>query len=242
MDSEPRKATDVLLDLESKIDILLDIIRSQDLNIKVLSNKLNVLIENQQKNISTKPTMEIVNNFPKSQIDPKNIPIFAEASLPIENNPQGFRRTSRSETYSEKVKVIPKELEVKNAEIIVPKKAIENTIKEKLYIWSDKSVHTEPEQINDVNPNNIPILQKVVDNNGKSVFLADVEIMNLNNEKISKTRTNGTGKWMASLAPGKYRVILRKRDHLSNNKIEIAQTIVIDGKNSPLNLPNLIFK
>ena len=50
MSNEPRKATDVLLELEAKINLLLDIVRSQDLNIKVLSNKLNVFIDNGLKN------------------------------------------------------------------------------------------------------------------------------------------------------------------------------------------------
>jgi len=45
VEKEPRKATDIILNLESKVDILLSIVRSQDLNIKILSNKLNSIIE-----------------------------------------------------------------------------------------------------------------------------------------------------------------------------------------------------
>ena len=50
MDKEPRKATDLLLDLESKIDTILLLIKNQDLNIKLISNKLNDIINNTNVN------------------------------------------------------------------------------------------------------------------------------------------------------------------------------------------------
>jgi hypothetical protein len=45
MGQEPRKATDVLLDLESKMETMLDLIRNLDLTSKLNSNKLNDLAE-----------------------------------------------------------------------------------------------------------------------------------------------------------------------------------------------------
>ena len=95
---EPRKATDVLIDIERKIDALLSIIQAQDLNIKILSNKLSILIDDiNTKKINQPPaiisgTIETANQ--------KNIQIKSENNLPITNNPVGFRRTSRPETYA----------------------------------------------------------------------------------------------------------------------------------------------
>lgn len=242
-----RKATDVLLDLESKIDTLLDVIRSQDLKLSILSNKLNALLASQSKQVETnnlpKPTIESINTLPKEVL------VSSENNLSLEKSPNGFRRTSRPETFSGDNAFLSKNKQIdakfpiqipQNAEIIVPKSNKELSLPKKT---NEELVFKEvplPQQTN--NGNAVPVMQRVVDKNGKSIFLADVEIINsITNDKI-KTRTNGTGKWMSSLVPGKYSVILRKRDAVSKEKIELKQEISVDGKISPLNLPLLLFK
>jgi predicted phage tail protein len=89
----------------------------------------------------------------------------------------------------------------------------------------------------------VPVEQRVVDRNGKSVFLADVEIMDVSSgEQVSKSRTNGTGKWMAALPLGNYKVTVRKLESLTREKVEAIQTIKVDGTESPLKLPMVIIK
>ncbi|MEK6881631.1 MAG: carboxypeptidase-like regulatory domain-containing protein, partial [Nanoarchaeota archaeon] len=89
----------------------------------------------------------------------------------------------------------------------------------------------------------VPIKQRIVDASGKSVFLADVEIFNAESgESASKTRTNGTGKWVASLPLGNYRVVVRKRDSLSKDTKEIVQSVQIDGSLNQIELPVMIIK
>src|SRR5258706_16404837 len=114
MGQEPRKATDVLLDLETKVTELLGIIRAQDLNIKVLSNKLNDVIGRLDKQQATTPkfVVEAVQAPLRASIVPptfdqipagepeRNIPVTAESKLPQAMTPQGFRRSSRPETYA----------------------------------------------------------------------------------------------------------------------------------------------
>ena len=91
--------------------------------------------------------------------------------------------------------------------------------------------------------NSIPVVQRIVDKNGKSVFLADVEIYNsANMESVAKVRTSGNGKWSAPLSVGKYRVVIRKRESLTKEKIEITQDITVDGTQSLLELPMMIIK
>lgn len=242
---EPRKATDVLLDLESKLDSLLEIVKSQDLNIKILSNKLNALLEIQRQPIENR-TEPVENKLPTIEAikqnhinDPeRSIMISSEKSIQVESKPEGFRRTSRPETYSgdnaflnkaPPLSAPPKKEKV--MEIVVPNitKPVQETQQEQFVEYTEV--------------NKIPLLQRVVDKNSKSIFLADVEIINLNtNEKVTKTRTNGAGKWGASLAPGQYRVIISKRDTETKEKIESCQDINVDGQMSPMNLPMLIFK
>jgi len=248
--NEPRKATDVLLELETKVDILLNLVRNQDLNMKVLSNKINSLLAKQTQqvqNVAPAPapvTVEAVNtatifgNVPET---PVQIPISSEDKLPLENRPKGFRRTSRPETYAgdnsylpSKTTVSPKfPIQVPKSEVIVPAAAMQQ----------QSSDHTQQAHTNVIMNNSIPVQQRVVDKNSKSVFLADVEVFKASSgDRVFKGRTNGTGKWMASLAPDIYKVVISKRESLTKEKVELTQEIVVDGKTSPLDLPILIFK
>lgn len=111
---EPRKATDVLIDIETKVNALLDIVRSQDLVIKVLSNKLNDVMGKLDKQAQAAPkfTVEAIQapvvpppmppgftQLPAGEPE-RNIPIAAESKLPATGAPQGFRRNSRPETFA----------------------------------------------------------------------------------------------------------------------------------------------
>jgi hypothetical protein len=241
MEKEPRKATDIILELESKIDTALNLIRNQDLNIKLLSNKLNLLLE-KSNNENNKIIVEAVNTLPQSNIE-KNISVSSENKLPIEQNPQGFRRTSRPETFSGDDSYLSKP--DGKSSVTFPMQLPKNTVAEIVVPDQAKSVAV----IKDNKPtetsttNSVPIVQRVVDKNGKSVFLADIEIINMTNgDSISKTRTNGTGKWMASLPVGQYKVIAKKRESLTKEKVEVVQTIMVDGASSPLELPMMIMK
>jgi hypothetical protein len=89
----------------------------------------------------------------------------------------------------------------------------------------------------------IPVMQRCVDKNGKSLFLAPVEIVDLSTgQPVFKTRTNGTGKWMASLGIGAYRVTITKQASMNKEKLEAVQDIQVDGAQSPLELPMMIIK
>jgi hypothetical protein len=255
MEKEPRKASEVLLELESKIESLLNLVRTQDLNIKVLSNKLNVLMEKMDKPNTTpsKIVVEAVNTFSNVPVpDPeKIIPVGIDFNIPMDESPTGFRRTSRPETYAGDNAFLPPQPKVPEprfptqiprpsgqAEVIVPAN-INRQQGQPLPIQPPKN--TPPIMSSD--GNSIPVSQRVVDGNGKSVFLADVEVVDLSGIHVPfKTRTNGTGKWSAPLQVGAYRVTIRKRESVTKEKLELAQDIQVDGSNSPLELPLMIIK
>lgn len=247
MEKEPRKSSEILLELEAKIDVLMSIVRTQDLNIKVLSNKINTILD---KTLAISPAsikIEAVDTMISTQPNSieRQIPISPDTSLLMEDKPNGFRRTSRPETYNEdsgnskKSSIIigpkfpmqlPKLIE---PEVIVPKEVT------KFIEVPQKSTKTN----NPTSGNIVPVMQRIVDKNGKSVFLADVEILQIENKQIvSKTRTNGAGKWTASLPIGQYRIFIRKRESLNKEKLEIMQDIQIDGSTSPLELKSVIIK
>lgn len=255
MEKEPRKASEVLLELESKIDSLLNLVRTQDLNIKILSNKLNILMEKIDKPTTTpsKIVVEAVNTFSSvPSPDPeKIIPVGADFNLPMEENPTGFRRTSRPETYAGDNAFLPPQPKVPEprfptqiprpsgqAEVIVPA----NINRQQGQPLPTQPAKTAPPTTTN-DGNSIPVSQRVVDGNGKSVFLADVEVIDLSTmQPMFKTRTNGTGKWSAPLQVGAYRVTIRKRESVTKEKLELAQDIQVDGSTSPLELPLMIIK
>lgn len=243
---EPRKASDILLDMESKVEILLNLVRTQDLNIKILSNKINELNEKYKQLTvqSVAPAkIEVVET-------PHSTAISSEVVMSQEVAPKGFRRTSRPETYSGDDKylsssvdavVIPKfptqipkmPAQLPESEVVVPVKNITKPVVE----------FTEIPEKKLVDANNVPVVQRVVNKTGKSVFLADIEIIDLSTmNSMSKTRTNGTGKWMASLPIGKYRIFIRKRESINKDILEVSQDITVDGSQSPFELKTIIIQ
>jgi hypothetical protein len=294
--SEPRKATDVLLDVESKVSMLLDIIRAQDLNIKVLSNKLNDVIGRLDKQQAAVPkiVVEAVQTLPTpptiippgfTQIpagdSDRNIPVTAESKLQQADAPQGFRRNSRPETYAGDNAYLPHPEQDMRMPVQLPKMppgrqganmpppgrsddssvvvpngtnvpsnrrgnvlAPPNPRGDALTQQQGQNPHMNEEQPQpQSSQGQIPVMQRCVDKNGKSIFLADVEITDLSTgQQTFKTRTNGTGKWMASLGIGAYRVVISKRAAQNKEKLEAIQDIQVDGAQSPLELPMLIIK
>jgi hypothetical protein len=233
---EPRKATDIVLDLEKKVDKLLDIVNSLELSIKLMSNKITGL--------SVKPNLP---SPPKFAIEAVNVTTKMsdpEFKVQMQQNPNGFRRTSRPETFSGDDNYLaapPPEVHPK-----FPAQ-IPNQIPNQVTKAEESPPQTKkPKETSKVKKvageNNIPIMQRVTDKNGKSVFLADVEVFNDNKESIFKTRTNGIGKWMASLPLGNYQVLVKKRESITKVSMEVSQNIMVDGTVSPLDLPVLIIK
>jgi hypothetical protein len=266
MESEARKATDVLLDLESKVDQLLNIVKAQDLNIKILSNKLNEVMKSLDKQPLAPPkiTVEAVQSpvnqasiFTPSLLDDpeKFVPILAESKLPQENIPQGFRRTSRPEGYTKtKASPLPEQPAVApQMPMQMPKPPPGRSFGETVLsaqqapVPKNKAASPPPPPSSDSvsfsDHNAIPIEQRVVNGSNKSIWLADVEILDTtDNSQVFKTRTTGTGKWSAALPVGVYRVIIRKRESVTKDKVENIQTITVDGTTVPLKLPTVIIK
>ena len=275
MEQEPRKATDVLLEIEAKLDALLKRLDASDLNIKVVSNKLNELMKGLDKIQSAPPqqkiTVEAVQTPTPNQAavifgqvptnDPgRAIPVTAESKLPMDDTPQGFRRTSRMEgdgSYLKKDGVPPptnpsffvaaagsKAPPGRNAGEVLPTPTPPKKAAAPNPAPAPPSPKVAPKQPTEMDTHGIvPVEQRVVDHNGKSVYLADVEIVDLSSgEQISKSRTNGTGKWMAALPVGQYRVTIKKLESLTRARVENIQTITVDGSQSPLKLPMVIIK
>jgi len=177
------------------------------------------------------------------------VTVAPENALPMEREPQGFRRTSRSETYSGDDIYLKKPT---STAVVAPKfpTQIPKLMEPEVVVPNQATKFTEipppgrtKADVPAPSGNTIPVMQRIVDKNGKSVFLADVEIIQTENmQTVTKTRTNGAGKWMASLPIGQYRVFVRKRESLNKEKLEIVQDIQVDGSKSPFELQTMIIK
>lgn len=247
MDKGPRKASDVLLELENSVANLTGLLQNQDMLLKVISNKLSELLS--KPSIGPAPvnlpkvTVEAVNT--QSLDLEKNILVSPEDTLPQETSPSGFRRTSRPETFSGDNSYLNKAPPMKEKEIKYPTQIPRPSGGAEVIVPEavTQSKKTEPVAKKQNTGAAVPIKQRIVDASGKSVFLADVEIFNAESgESASKTRTNGTGKWMASLPLGNYKVVVRKRDSLSKDTKEVVQNIQIDGSINQVELPVMIIK
>lgn len=269
---EPRKASEILLELEKKIDIMLNIIRTQDMNIKILSNKLNSLQEalGKVQSAPQKIVVEAINAAPPQvvaspfqqypTIAEGQIPISSDFNLPLEKEPQGFRRTSRPETFSGDDIYLPakpgspapakphvnvaapppgrgpqtpppgRSSNPAQMDVVVPPVA------------TQKVLPPKQQQMPTSVQNAVPVMQRVVNSHGRSLWMADVEIIDLMTMSSSKTRTNGSGKWMASLAVGNYRIIIKKFETATKEEMESTQEITVDGSQSPYELPAIIMK
>ena len=234
--SEPRKATDVLLEIESTVKVLVEMVRSLDLNNKILSNKLNVLMQ-KQVNPTPQPT------FTATAVDDKPIIQIQATTTPlVDTSSEGDRRISRPETYQpipkQKMILVPKKEETAVFTMVDPpkKEIIKEPAKEILQNNASKNAFNNLD-------NKLPVTQRVIDKNGKVVFLADVLIVDAEtNEQIEKLRTRGNGVWMASMFPGNYIVTISKLESLNKQKMISKQTIKVDGFTSPLELPPVVLK
>lgn len=282
MSSENRKATDVLLDIESKVNSLLGLVQSQDLIIKVLSNKLNDVMSKMEKWQAGPPKIVVETvqsphpqsaNLPPGFVqlpagDPeRNIPFVAESNLPQTDTPQGFRRNSRPETFAKPMpgEVVKMPMQLPN----MPQRSVNSEAPPGRGPGSEIPVSIPTKQSNKTKggavmpvpqqqapvddgippfpsygeQNQIPVTQRCVDKNGKSIFLAGVSIVNSDTgQSVFQGRTSGTGKWSAPLSVGSYRVTVSKQGSSIREKIEAVQDVHVDGSRSPLDLPMMIIK
>lgn len=200
-----RKASDILLSLEKKVDSLSQAIIAFDMNLKLILKRVNELSSGGVKN--NLPIME----------DKKEVPSLRPTA--IADVPMAKGRIDRpvsQNTDTTKQKVQEKVIVAENKENVDVKKIF--------------------------NERKIPVVQRVTDDKGKDLFMADVIIYDANGTQLEKNRTSAVGKWSAHLKPGKYSVHISKIDASSKSKIESLQEFVIEESMSALKLNTAIIR
>lgn len=266
MDNGSRKASDILLDLENKLNQLISMVHAQDLNLKILSNKLNMVMEKIKE--SPAPSSSAVNPYTvaadegkmsntllQNRVAPPQMIKVSPERLPMEENPQpqqNTRRTSRPETtgsnrQSPQPFQAPRKVGIQDPrppDMSQYQSHTEATARPSHD--APESAETQFQAFENLSPaqadvtNKVAVTQRITEKSGKSVFLAEVEIFDESGSQIFKTRTNGVGKWQASLPIGNYRVKIGKRESVTKQKIEKLQSITVDGRVSQLILDQII--
>ena len=192
-----RKATDILLDIEKKIDLILGYQKTNDLNQKLLLDRLNKVVAGLEQ-VRLPVKNPIVNN-PSSFVPPITKPLMAK---PIQVGVEDFDEQGRQQ--------IEVELQPKTGR-------------------RDIRVPTQPGK-------KVAVQQKISYPDGRSVILATVEIADMSQNIVKKTRTNSAGKWNATLDPGKYIIHVSKSATTEKPVVEQRYEVEIPISDSPLEL------
>jgi hypothetical protein len=236
-----RKASDILLDLELKIDKLIASQQSNEMLYKALYNKLNqfLQLQNNQQTQQVKYEVNVNGSESKPNVGPQPSGMFSISAPEIIEKPileqeekPNFSDRRGSRDFSP---AVPKE-PIRQKEVIAE---IQLPPTSQAQEFQPKEKEVEQSLVGGT----IPVIQRVIDKNGKVVFLAEVDIYDRDTLKLAfKTKTNGMGKWMASLKPGTYKVRIEKKETLSKPKIESYQELVVKEDSSRIDLQTFIIK
>jgi len=250
-----RKASDIILELESKINSLTKLIESMDFNLKLISNKLNKLVATTDNNklhkvsayVSEQPP--ITNKFEelkKSQSEEFEIDKTPNGqrrvSRPTQNNFSGpiqvplsnsVKFVSNSDNSDEEFKGFKSNVKTIN------KDNLKKPVNENVNPAKEVKVETQKEVVNDGNL--IKVSQRVFNEHGKAEFFADVSIQQLPSlDKIKGTRTTGTGLWSVMIPQGIYRVSIKTKQPVVGSSRINSFDINLDGTKKEIDLDKLI--
>jgi hypothetical protein len=228
--TEPRKASDILLALETEIRSLKGIVNLQDSILKMIlgnCNKTNAILEAliDVQQMPTELRASIKSKFFTPEQPSEAIAIDPGFPIEVEREFKGQRRINRP-ANAPSTKASNADIEFKDY-MASRKKSAPEEFKPKVAepVKSEKKV---------------PVSQRVQDNSNKDLFMAEINLFSSDGSPVLKTRTNPMGKWQAQLPPGKYTVKVSKMDTALQKKIEGEQNITVGNSNSTIILPTLI--
>lgn len=95
----------------------------------------------------------------------------------------------------------------------------------------------EPNVIIELPGKKTPVQQRLVySNDDKNIYMAKVEILDKNGQLVKQIRTNQTGKWLAALPAGEYKVSVSKAASSNKPKVDYQYNIVIPDSTEAIEL------
>lgn len=217
-EQRPKKASELLLEIDEKINRIVQITSLYDHNIKMILSKVNTdhaLLQLIAAKLGLEEENQQINNLKNPNV------VSIPAGIPIEvaTEIKGQRRTNRPTVSEQSTTIFPEY------------QSPEPPPQQELADQAKKTSTVERK---------IPVVQRIQRNN-KDVFMADVKIF-AGNEQIFKGRSNATGKYQCLLAPGKYVVKVSKTDPTTKQLIEQGQEITVPLSEGAFTLPNFVLK
>ena len=207
---EKRSATDILLSIEAKLSELDGRIKNTEFLHKTIMKKLTILTQqnketpaNQPKPIPTAPVVINKDNFETRPSTDNFSKIAAQHGIMVDEGGSGTLINQKPQSPLKP-----------SSDDLVETKARSSPVRGQRGPVSDKKY---------------PVSQVLTHENDRPLFLANVEIMNSEGtDVISKTRTNATGRWLATLAPGSYQVHVLKNFPPDSGRESIDTSYKID--------------
>lgn len=110
-----------------------------------------------------------------------------------------------------------------------PVKKLDNIIKVKEEVKTDIVLKQEdPEQFKSPEDEIFTVSQRVLNKNGKAMYMVAVQITTIDDNKIvARPVTKGNGIWVAKLMAGKYRLKYSQQINLNSEKLEKTSDIIV---------------
>lgn len=228
---DTRKMSDIILSLEDKITVLVKTIAVQEMNNRLILDRLNKLVT--QNNVMQQSNTTVANSQSK----------IANTEAIITNKQSTLASSIVSPT--QEINKLPQPIQPTENLAVQFEDFKSKKVTNRSVSKSKETPQVNSENIQSVKTGNkIPVSQRITDQQGKDLFMADVIITDLDtNEIVSKTKTTAIGKWTAYLPIGNYSVHITKIiDANTLNKIESLQEIEINPTMKSLQLPIAIIQ
>lgn len=211
-----RKATDVILDIEKKLDLLLEYYKTADFNQKLILSKLAAL----EKSILNVPVLPPIVKS-SATVEAFTAPSFVEAKLP-------------TSPPSRKILVATPVNNIGQA-------SFDEQGEPEVLLDLKPSKRRDQRPAVSITPpastaKTTSVQQRIAYPDGKNVILANVEIFDLSGQLVKKTKTNSAGKWSAVLAAGTFKIHISKGATSEKPAVEYKLQVEIPLSDSPLEL------
>lgn len=196
-----RTAIDILLEIENKVDNIVKLMHTIDMNNKILSNKLNSLSDKIGHNADA--------------------PKFS-----VEVSDNDMLKTS---TVTQQIALSNKKVDRVSPLVKAQEKPV--VAKQEPLSEKEEFPEFVPEQKINITPNTSPVIQRVLDGKNNKLYMAEVKIFDKEGNVLIKTTTNSAGKWNASLPEGNWKVLVSKSASVNRPKLEEIQIITVKANN-----------
>lgn len=222
MNDTKRTTTEVILEIESKVNKILSYITTQDFMLKNIANRISKL----EKAIAS-PEFKDIKKEEASKVEPNT---NKDEEFPdFEKQPQVNSSVTKMPGLKEGIFVNKDQVNVnRNASSA----SIESQIADMNKKTTRKNQHAT-----------VPVQQRVTYVDGTPIAMASVELLINNNgvlESFKKLKTNATGKWTNAIPSGEYLIKVFKSKNFNKNEVRIEMAINVPDNGSSVQLNDLV--